>query len=138
MRSAMPRIWIAVLCSLWCLSASQAAGPSTGDAYLGTWTGTWEGGGGSGAFELKLERSGSAVAGSVNVGTDGGPYTAKFKSMTFDGNKMTAKYDYPPDTQAEIALTATFEGAGCKGTWALVPQGQDQVLANGSWTVEKK
>jgi hypothetical protein len=138
MRSALSRVWIAVICGLVCLSASQAAGPAGAAAYVGTWSGTWEGGGGTGTFELKLEGTGTAVAGSVNVGTDAGAYSAKFKSMAFDGNKMTAKYDYGLDTQAEIALTATFEGASAKGTWAMLPQGQEQVLVNGTWTVQKK
>ena len=131
----LPRMWLVVVCGLLCLSVSQAAG----DAYAGTWTGTWEGGGGTGTFELKLEASGGTVTGGVSVGTDAGPYTAKFKSLAFDGNKMTAKYDYPLETQAEIALTATFDGKNAKGTWSLAPQGQDQqVFMTGTWTVEKK
>jgi len=138
MRSVLPRVWIALLCGLACLAIAHAAGPSSGDAYAGTWSGTWEGGGGGGTFEIKLEGSGSALTGNVNVGTDAGAYTAKFKSLGFDGNKMTARYDYPLDMQAEVALTATFEQANAKGTWALLPQGQDQALVNGTWAVQKK
>jgi hypothetical protein len=138
MRKLLPQMWVAFACGFLCLSASQGAGPAAGEAYVGTWSGTWEGAGASGPFEVKLETAGGALGGGVNVGTDAGPYTAKFKKVTFDGNKMTARYDYPLDTQAEIALTATFESKSATGTWAIVPQGQEQVLLNGTWTVEKK
>jgi hypothetical protein len=127
-----------IACCLWLGVQGHAAEPVPGEQYIGKWSGTWEGSG-SGRFELILERgSDGQVTGGVDVGSDPGDYTAKFKALSFEGNTMTARYDYPLDEQADIALTATFETGKAGGTWSLVPKGQDMVMANGTWNVAKK
>jgi len=120
----------------WTLAYAAEAGSQ----QVGLWTGTWEGAGSGGRFDLTLAAGGdSKITGSVSVGMDGGDYTAKFSSISFDGNKMTGKYAYPPDEQGEVAVTATFEGDKATGTWALGGKGQDApAIANGTWTVSKK
>jgi hypothetical protein len=107
--------------------------------YAGTWNGTWEGEGAGGRFDLTLTTgSDGKLSGGVSVGQDAGDYTAQFSTVTVTGNKLTAKYDFPPDPQGEILLTATFDGGNATGTWALNPKGQDQSMATGSWKVAKK
>ena len=127
---------VSVLCAF--LGAVVVAADS-GSQFAGTWLGTWEGGG-SGKFELILAAgSDGKMTGSVNVGTEGGDYTAKFTSLSFDGNKMAGKYTYPLDEQGEITVSATFEGGKATGTWGLGQKGQDgPAMANGTWTVTKK
>jgi hypothetical protein len=129
---------VIVALSIWLGVSIQAAQPASGEQYVGKWSGTWEGSG-SGRFELILERGpDGAVTGGVDVGSDVGNYVAEFKALAFDGNKMTGRYVYPLDEQADIALTATFEGGQARGTWSLVPKDQDMPLANGTWNVSKK
>jgi hypothetical protein len=70
--------------------------------------------------------------------TDGGNYSADFKSVSFDGDKMTAKYDFPLDPSAEVVMTATFDKAAAKGTWSLRPKGQTDEIAGGGIAVTKK
>ena len=109
-----------------------------GGDFAGTWAGTWDGAG-SGQFELVLEKSKEgAPAGRVAVTTDNGNYSAELKSIAFDGGKMTAKYEFPLDPSAEVAVAATFDGDAAKGTWSLRPKGQDAEIAGGTWTVKKK
>lgn len=107
------------------------------DAYLGTWSGTWDGAG-SGQFEMTLEKKESAAAGRVAVTTDNGNYTAELKAIAFAGNKMTAKYDFPLDTSSEILVTAEFDRAAAKGTWSLHAKGEAAEQLGGTWTVTKK
>jgi hypothetical protein len=129
----------AFTCLGWFVVQGNAAQPSGDEQYLGTWPGTWEGSAASGRFDLTLERGGDGkLAGGVSVGQPMGDYVAKFKSVSFEGNKMSARYDYTPDTQAEIVLTATFADGGASGTWSAVPQGQQTVLDSGTWKVAKK
>jgi hypothetical protein len=104
-------------------------------AAIGTWSGKWEGGGSGGTFVITLA---DAKSGKVDVGTDGGPYTATFMAVTLDGGKFSATYAYPLDAQGEITLTGVFEGANGKGTWDLHAKGSGGSMANGTWTVEKK
>src|ERR687895_242309 len=61
-------------------------------------------------------------------------YKATLKTLAFDGAKMTATYDFPPDPSVTVTLGATFEGDTAKGTWAL----QSSSLGNlsGTWTVK--
>jgi len=121
-----------------CVGLAMAA-DSAGAEYAGAYGGTWEGAGGAGRFDLTLTKgTDGAMSGGVSVGADTGDYVAKFVALSFAGNKLTARYSYTPDEQADIALTATFEGNVAKGTWALVPKGQEQAMANGTWTVTKK
>jgi uncharacterized cupin superfamily protein len=120
------------------LAAQTGDKKSDAEAYVGTWTGTWDGAG-SGKFDVIFEKGeGAAVTGRVEVTTDNGDYKAKFKSLAFDKNKMTASYDFPLDERAEVAVTATFEAAAAKGTWALRAKGEDGELAAGTWTVTRK
>ena len=120
---------------------SLAAQASSGEKYVGTWTGTWDGAG-TGTFEMTLDKSKDAPPGSltgrVEVGTDGGNYNATFKTIAFDGPKMTARYEFPLDTSAEIVVTATFEDKSAKGTWAMRPKGQEGDLAGGTFAVTRK
>src|SRR5262249_18704515 len=89
------------------------------DEAVGTWTGTWDGAG-SGNFELTLDKTREgAPVGRVAVTTDGGNYSADLKSIAVDKQKLTAKYEFPLDTSAEVFVSATFEGKDAKGTWAL-------------------
>jgi hypothetical protein len=115
------------------------AADSAGAEYAGAYGGTWEGAGGAGRFDLTLTKGADGtLSGGVSVGADAGDYVAKFVALSFAGNKLTARYSYTPDEQADIAITATFEGNVVKGTWAMVPKGQEQAMANGTWTVTKK
>src|ERR1043165_4142724 len=107
-------------------------------AFVGTWGGTWEGGG-TGRFDLTIERgSDGKPAGGVSVGTEQGDYTAKFKELSFDGQNMKARYEFPLDAQADVAVTGTFNGGTVEGTWNLVAKGGDQSFAGGTWKVQKK
>jgi hypothetical protein len=138
--SGLASLLVVACCAFGVGSLSAARQSSAADRYMGTWTGTWDGSG-TGAFEMTLEKDGSgAPGGRVAVKTDGGDYTADLRAMTFDGPKMTAKYDFPLDPSAEVAVAASFEDRSAKGTWSLRPkgQGQDAEIAGGTWTVAKK
>ena len=139
MRRSSWAVYAAALMLLAGVVASVPSAMSAGDdPYVGTWTGSWEGGG-TGRFDMTIERDASGVlTGGVSVGTDQGDYVAKFKELSFDGGKMKAKYDFPLDAQAEVAIAGTFAAADAQGQWQLQPQGQDQAFAGGTWTVKKK
>jgi hypothetical protein len=131
--------WLLVIVFLRCLSSTTAgaAQSTNGAEYTGTWSGTWDGSG-SGNFELTLEKAkDGGTAGKVAVTTDQGNYTADLKSVSFAANKMTATYDFPLDSSAEMALSATFDAAKAAGTWSLRPKGGGAELS-GSFTVSKK
>ena len=113
----------------------QSSGP---ERFVGTWAGTWEGGG-SGKIEMALAKAEAGkLSGQVTVTTDTGDYTAKFKSLSFDANQMTAKYDFPLSEGSEVVLTATFDERTLKGTWSLRAKGQEGEQAGGPWTAAKK
>src|SRR5262245_19784915 len=101
----MKRQILAIFAAMLIAGAWVGAAIKTADAaddgkqYAGTWKGTWEGGGASGRFDLTLAHDGS-WSGGVSVGQDTGDYTAKFTTVTVADNKLSAKYDYPPDFQA--------------------------------------
>ncbi len=110
--------------------------PSSQADLTGTWTGTWEGGG-TGGFELTLEKGKDGKLGG-QVSVTGDPtYKATLKTLTIEGQKMNATYDFPPDESVELTLTATFDGNTAKGTWAAIQKGGGE-LASGTWTVAKK
>ena len=118
-------------------AAQRGDGVSTAEQFLGVWSGTWDGAG-SGGFELTIEKGAdSAVKGRVSV-TGEPTYKAAFKTLSFDGKKMSAKYDFPPDESAEVVLTASFEGNKASGTWSIHAKGNDNAAATGTWTVTKK
>lgn len=132
----MRKQWLAAA-ALALLGAVAAAQTDIG-AFVGTWSGTWEGGG-TGRFDLTIEQgSDGQPSGGVSVGTDQGDYTAKFKELSFDGQSMKARYEFPLDSQADVAVTGTFNGGAAEGTWSLVAKGGDQSFAGGTWKVQKK
>ena len=117
---------------------SNAADSADSRPWVGTWDGSWEGGGSGGKFNIRYERdSGGKLKGSVDVGTDGGDYKASFVELSFTGSKMSARYDYPLDTQGEIILEGDFEAAKATGTWKLVQKGGGDAFISGTWTVKK-
>ena len=58
--------------------------------------------------------------------------------MRPDRETILARYDFPLDPSAEVALAATFEAAKAAGTWSLRPKGGGAELVSGSFTVSKK
>jgi hypothetical protein len=117
------------------IAAAQQRG-IPGEEFVGVWSGTWDGAG-SGGFELTLERMNDTLTGKVSV-TGEPTYKAMFKALTFDGKKMTAKYDFPPDDAAEVILNGSFEGARASGTWSVREKASQNEVATGTWTVTKK
>src|SRR5262249_31157713 len=122
---------------------SSATGQSGADAaaakkFFGTWTGTWDGAGAGGGFELILESTkDGAPGGRVSV-TSEPTYKATLKTLAFDGQKMSATYDFPPDDSMEILLAATFDGDTGKGTWSARGKNGGGEVAAGGWTVKKQ
>ena len=113
----------------------QSTAPT--DSFLGTWSGTWDGAG-TGGFELILEKvKDDALGCRVTVGGEPA-YKATCKSVSFDGKKMTAKYDFPPDERAEVILEAAFEGTTAKGSWSLREKATGNEVAAGGWAVSRK
>jgi hypothetical protein len=132
-------IWVCIIAFGALGSAAQrgAGGGADEDQFLGTWTGTWAGAG-SGGFELTLEkRKDGAFSGRVSV-TGEATYKAAFKALSFDGKKMSATYDFPPDDQAEVVLAATFDGNSATGTWSAREKANGNEIVNGTWTVTRK
>jgi hypothetical protein len=104
---------------------------------VGVWSGTWEGGGATGGFELTIEKAAGGIAGRVAV--SGEPaYKAVLKSVAFDGPKMTARYDFPPDDRVEVILTTAFEGTTATGTWVVREKGGADDVISGTLTVSRK
>jgi hypothetical protein len=106
--------------------------------FLGSWSGNWEGGGAGGSFDLTITQTGDTLGGKVDVGQDTGDYSSNFTTASLEGGKFKAKYDYPPEPQAEIVLEGTFEASNGSGTWTMVQKGGSDGFAAGSWTVKKK
>jgi hypothetical protein len=130
-------LWVFVIGALSAAAQRGAEGTSGGDQYAGTWVGTWDGAG-SGGFELALERGkDGAYAGSVSV-TGEPTYKATLKTVAFDGAKMTAKYDFTPNPEAEVVLDATFDGKTATGTWSAREKATGSEAAKGTWTVTRK
>src|SRR5215471_3197944 len=115
----------------------SGAHPADADKYLGVWSGSWDGAGGSGGFELTLEHEkDKPMTGKVSV-TGEPTYKATLTSVSFEGAKMTAKYDFTPEPAAEVMLTATFEGDTASGTWSLLEKGSGNEVASGGWKVKR-
>jgi len=137
MRNLLAMVFAFVMFAAVC-AYPVTAQSSRGQEYTGTWAGKWDGSG-TGDFELTLEQTkDGAIGGRVAVTTDGGNYNADLKSVTFDGNKMSASYDFPLDPSAEIALTATFDQKTAKGTWLLHAKGQSAEIVSGTFSVTRK
>jgi hypothetical protein len=131
---------IALLTIIWGATQVAVAAASDGEQYIGLWKGTWEGAGAGGRFDLTVAKgSDGKLAVSVSVGTDMGDYTAKFSTVTITGDKLTGAYDYPPDAQGEVTVTASFDVKNAIGTWSLGAKGQPggQAIA-GTWKVTKQ
>ena len=127
--------WQVVASHATSLASSQA---SAADQPLGTWSGSWDGAGSGGGFELTLERDkDAAIRGSVSV-TGEPTYKATLKSVAFDGRKMTAKYDFPPDDAAEVVVGAVFDGDNVTGTWSLREKASGNEVVSGAWKATKK
>jgi|ERR1700722_1918497 hypothetical protein len=131
---------IVMLAIVWAAGQIGVAAAADGDQYIGIWKGTWEGAGAGGRFDLTLSRgSDGKLAASVSVGTDMGDYNAKFSTLTLTGDKLAGAYDYPPDPQGEVTITASFEPKDAIGTWSLGAKGKPgaQAIA-GTWKVKKQ
>lgn len=132
--------WIAALLSVMGLISIVAvhAASAAGEQHVGVWVGEWEGGGSGGSLQLMLEQAdGGGLKGGVEVGQPDGDYKATFSEVTFAGDKMTAKYEFPPEPSAEIVFTGTFGQTG-EGTWTMQPKGTSEVFASGTWKVARK
>jgi hypothetical protein len=129
-----------VLACAWGALQIGVATAADGDQYVGTWKGTWEGGGASGRFDLTFARgSDGKIAASVSVGSDMGDYNAKFSTVSFSADKLAGAYDFPPDPQGEVTIAGSFDPKNASGTWSLGAKGQSggQAFA-GTWKVSKQ
>jgi hypothetical protein len=117
---------------------SPSDAKSSGEQYVGTWSGRWDSSSSGGGFELTIEKGqDNALAGRVSV-TGEPTYKATLKKLSFDGTKMTGAYDFTPDERAEVLLSATFEGNTAKGTWSLRSKADGTEAASGTWNVTRK
>jgi len=131
-------LWVFIFGAMCSAAQRGADGAAAGEALLGTWTGSWDAAGSAGGFELILEKGKDGVIGG-RVSVTGEPtYKATFKSLSFDGKKMSAKYDFPPDQGGEVLLDASFDGNTAKGTWSLREKANGNEVATGGWTVTRK
>jgi hypothetical protein len=130
-------LWLFIVAAVCSAAQRGGDGAAAAEPFLGTWAGTWDGAG-SGGFELILEKDkDGAVSGKVSV-TGEPTYKATLKTISFDGKKMTAKYDFPPDEAAQVLLAASFDGNRATGTWSLREKAGDNEVASGGWTVTRK
>ena len=139
MRKRLVRLTL-VLVTCWIGSPAplHARQAPAGEQYVGMWAGTYDGAA-TGTMEMILDKTkDGALSGKVNVVTEGGNYSADFKSIVFDGSKVTAAYDFPLDPSAEVVMTASFDGAAAKGTWSLRAKGQTDEIAGGGIAISKK
>lgn len=118
--------------------AASAQRGASGDQFVGAWSGTWDGAGSSGGFDLTLERPKDGAMGGRVAVTGEPSYKATLQTIAFDGNKMTAKYEFTPDPQAEVLLVATFEGSTASGTWSLREKASGNEVVSGTWKVARK
>ena len=128
---------VAVLCAAASMGAQQGDKPAP-ETYAGVWSGTWDGGGSGGGFELTLEKpKDGPMTGKVSV-TGEPAYQATLKTLSFDGAKMMAKYDFTPEPAAEVVLTAAFDGKNAAGSWSLLEKASGNEVASGGWKVTRK
>ena len=139
MRNLLISALFASICGLVPVGAAAAATQETsGDEYIGQWTGTYDGSG-TGAFELLLQKGAAGKStGKVSVTTDGGNYDADLRTLVFKGKSIEAAYDFPLDPSAEVVMAATVDGSTAKGTWVLRPKGGGAEVASGTFTLTKK
>ncbi len=132
-------VWVCLLIFGAVCSAAQRGTETTssGEEFVGVWSGHWDGAGSSGGFELTLEKGKDGVTGKVSV-TGEPTYKANFKSVSFDGKKMSAKYDFPPSEEAEVVLALTFDAKNAKGSWSLQVRASGSEVAAGTVDVTKQ
>ena len=130
---------LVVIAAVVCSSAQPAsAQPGAAESLLGIWSGAWDGAGSGGGFELTFEREKEGpITGKVSV-TGEPTYKATLKALSFEGKKMSAKYDFTPDESAEVILAASFDGTTASGTWSLREKSTGNEVAAGNWKVTKK
>jgi len=116
---------------------TQNSKTSAGETFGGAWAGTFEGDA-IGKFEMTFAPGADGKhAGTINVTPDGGNgYDASFKSVSFDGDKIIAKYDSPGDSPAEVTMEGTSDGKAASGKWSIQAQGSQ--VASGTWKVSRK
>jgi hypothetical protein len=133
------RIGISLVAMMLAVASAAIHGgtQSNGSQFAGVWSGRWEGNGSGGGFELTIESKDNTLSGAVSV-TGEPTYKAALKKLSFDGNKLSAAYDFTPDDQAEVILAASFEGDTAKGTWSLRAKADGTEVASGTWSVTKK
>ena len=131
-------LWVFILGAVCSAAQRGAEGSSSGEQFVGTWTGTWDAGDSGGGFELTVEKGKDGVVGG-RVSVTGEPtYKATLKALSFEGKKMSAKYDFPPDEGGEVLLEASFDGDAAKGTWSLREKANGNEVAAGGWSVARK
>ena len=131
-------LWLVIFGAVCSAAQRGAEGSSSGEQFVGTWTGTWDAGGSGGGFELTVEKGKDGVVGG-RVSVTGEPtYKATLKALSFEGKKMSAKYDFPPDEGGEVLLEASFDGNAAKGTWSLREKANGNEVATGGWSVTRK
>jgi hypothetical protein len=131
-------VWVVILGAVCSAAQRGAEGASSGEPFVGTWTGTWDAGGSGGGFELTVEKGKDGVIGG-RVSVTGEPtYKATLKALSFEGKKMSAKYDFPPDEGGEVLLEASFDVDAAKGTWSLREKANGNEVAAGGWSVARK
>jgi len=137
MRTRTLVLFAAVVCAAVSIGAQESGKPGP-EQYAGAWTGSWEGAGASGGFALTLEKpKDGPMTGKVAV-TGEPSYEATLKTVSFDGAKMTAKYDFTPDPAAEVVLTATFDAKSATGAWSLLEKASGNEVVSGGWKVARK
>lgn len=130
-------VWLFIVGALCSGAQGRAEQSSAGEPFVGTWIGTWAGAG-SGGFELTLETDKAGlITGRVSV-TGEPTYRAALEALSFEGRKMSAKYDFPPDERAEVVLAASFDRDTATGTWSLREQETGSEVASGSWQVTRR
>ena len=131
-------LWVVILGAMCSAAQRGAEGSASGEQFVGTWTGTWDAGDAGGGFELTVEKGkDGALGGRVSV-TGEPTYKATLKTLSFDGKKMSAKYDFPPDEAGEVLLEGSFDGNAAKGTWSLREKANGNEVATGGWSVARK
>jgi hypothetical protein len=133
------RTWLTVLVfGVLCVTVSQHVGAAAAPDFFGTWTGNWDGGSGGGGFDLVLEKNKDGAAGGTVSVTGEPTYKATLKTVTFEGQKLTAVYDFPPDDRAEVLIAGTFDGDTGKGTWTVRGKNGGDAAFTGGWSVKRK
>ena len=136
MRKAVSVVLSLLLLCVAASGAQQRGESGASSDYVGTWSGTWDGAG-SGGFELTVEKGEDGkLKGRVSV-TGEPTYKATLRTVSIDGNKMSAEYDFPPDPEITLILATTFKGQKAEGTWtARQKSGTD--MATGTLNLAKK